>query len=147
MSDFISSVHVVLGFDFGLKRIGVAVGQSITRTAQALTTLNAKQGAPDWHTLDKLVREWQPTVFVCGHPLDMQGNRQDITKAAEAFAAALEKRYGITVHLVDERLSSAAAKDYLIEMETKKTIKSQIDKVAAKLIIETWFRDAYNSTR
>ncbi len=133
--------QVVMGFDFGLRRIGVAVGQTVTGTAEGIATLLAKQGEPNWGEVDKLFHTWRPQVLICGHPVTLSGERQTITKQAEQFARLVGARYDMPVQLVDERLSSHAAKAYLIESGTQKTIKSQIDKIAAKLIVETWLKE------
>ncbi len=81
----------ILGFDFGTKRIGVAVGQTVTHDATPLTTLAAKQGVPDWHAVKQLVDTWQPKALVVGIPLNMDGTEQRLTTLARGFANALKR--------------------------------------------------------
>lgn len=125
------SSKVFLCFDHGEKRLGVAVGQSITATATPLQTLLCKNGKPDWNEVAGLIKHWQPSDFVVGMPLTMEGNRQQATEAAERFARQLHGRYLLPVHLADERLSS---------LEARQRLQSSynIDAHAAQLILESW---------
>jgi putative Holliday junction resolvase len=130
----------VLAFDFGLARIGVAVGQSITGTANPLPTLAAKDGTPDWQKVAALVKEWQPEKLIVGEPFNMDDTDQTITKRARKFANRLHGRFGLPVELNDERLSSAAARDEIFDFGGyQKLKKTQIDSIAAALILESWF--------
>lgn len=99
----------VLAFDFGLRYIGVASGQSITATASPVTTLSAQDGAPTWTEVKALVGEWRPTRLLVGLPLNMDDTESDMSERARRFAAQLEKRFALPVTLVDERLSSREA--------------------------------------
>ena len=128
--------EVLLGFDFGVKRIGVAVGQSITRSARPLRTVRAKRDKPDWAIITDHIRTWQPTSLVVGLPLNMDGTDQDNTYRARRFSRQLEARYALPVHLVDERLSSAEAESRL---RAQGRPDDEVDPVAAQLILETWF--------
>ncbi len=128
--------EVLLGFDYGAKRIGVAVGQSITGSARPLKTARARHDKPDWETITELVRTWQPTRLVVGLPLNMDGTEQDITNKARRFGRQLEARYSLPVHLVDERLSTAEAESRL---RAEGLHDDEVDPVAAQLILETWF--------
>jgi len=131
----------LLAFDFGLARIGVAVGQSITQTATPLSTLSAKQGKPDWQQVEKLIKQWQPQQLIVGEPLNMDATDQAITLAARKFANRLTGRFGLPCQLVDERLSSAAAREEIFESGGyKKLKKTEIDSVAAALILESWLQ-------
>ena len=96
----------VLGFDFGIKRIGVAVGQSLTKTATPLSPLAADKGIPNWQVLQQLITQWQPTQLVVGLPLNMEGHEQFITRRTRAFIKALHAQTQLPVHSIDERLSS-----------------------------------------
>ncbi len=130
----------ILAFDFGLARIGVAVGQTITGTANPLPTLLAKDGVPDWNKVETLIKEWQPDMLIVGEPFNMDRTDQQITKRARKFANRLHGRYGIRVELNDERLSSAAAREEIFEFGGyQKLKKTQIDSIAAALILESWF--------
>ena len=134
------SPQVLLGFDFGFRHIGVAVGQTITQTAEPLTTLSAKGGVPkSWDTLTALIKKWQPNGFVVGIPLNMDGTPQPITDAARAFGEMLSDQYNIPWYSQDERLSTVAAKEALFEREGFRGLKKQnIDSMAAVLILEGW---------
>ncbi len=130
----------ILAFDFGLARIGVAVGQSITQTASPLNTLKANNGAPDWQQIEILLQQWQPSKVIIGEPFNMDGSDQAITVQARKFGNQLHGRFGVQIEMVDERLSSAAAREAIFDFGGyKKLKKSQIDSVAAALILESWF--------
>ena len=122
----------VLAFDFGLKHIGIATGQTITRTASALTTISARDGQPDWQSVRNLVREWRPVRLIVGLPLNMDDTESDMSERARAFAARLEKETGIAVAMADERLTSRAVG------ESQSGGRDQSHAAAAALIAETW---------
>ncbi len=133
-------MNQILAFDFGLARIGVAVGQQITQTASPLNTLKAKDGSPNWLEVEKLIKEWQPKLLVVGEPFNMDNSDQDITLRARKFGNRLHGRFGLPIEMFDERLTSAAARDEIFESGGyKKLKKTQIDSVAAALILESWF--------
>ncbi|TQV89016.1 Holliday junction resolvase RuvX [Aliikangiella coralliicola] len=130
----------VIAFDFGLARIGVAVGQAITQTASPLDTLKANDGVPNWTQVEILLKHWQPKKVLVGEPFNMDGTDQEITLRARKFANRVHGRFGVQVEMVDERLSSAAARDELFEFGGYQKIKkSQVDSIAAALILESWF--------
>ena len=104
------ATHTLLGFDYGQKRIGVAVGQTVTATARPLITIDCTAKGMPWHRLDPLVALWQPDALVVGLPLLADGSYGNVARAAERFARRLGERYGLTVHRIDERLSSWVAK-------------------------------------
>ena len=124
-----------LCFDFGTKRIGVAYGQSITGTAQPLQTLAARDGIPDWQEIEKLVTQWQPSVFVVGLPFNMDDSESELLLRARKFGQRLEGRLHKPCYGVDERLSSFEARGQLLRGEADATV----DSLAAKLILESWF--------
>lgn len=131
--------EILFGFDFGMKRIGVAVGQTVTGTARPLATLKAAQGVPEWKTLDKLINTWHPDAFVVGIPLNMDGTEQPITERARLFSSALEKHYQLPVFGMDERLSTRDAKERLFAEGGYKALQDgQVDRVAAQLILQNW---------
>jgi len=135
----------ILAFDFGLARIGVAIGQSITQTATPLSTLNAKDGIPDWLQIEKLIKEWQPSMLLVGEPLNMDSSEQSITLRARKFANRLHGRFGLPFQMVDERLTSVSAREEIFEYGGyKKLKKTQIDSVAAALILEAWYHTQEN---
>lgn len=130
-----------LGFDFGCKRIGVAVGQKITATAKPLPTLNATDGVPDWNLMTKLMKEWRPLAFIVGLPTKTDGSPQYTTPLAEAFAEELKTRFSLPVYLVDERFSTVEARSKLFEEGGyRKLQQTQIDSIAACLILEQWMQ-------
>lgn len=134
---------VYVGFDFGYKRIGVAVGQEITQTARPLSTLNAKDGVPDWSTVEKLIREWRPIALVVGVPTCIDDSEQYTTPAAKAFARKLRKQFNLPVHLVDERLTTVEARAQLFAEGGYRKIKNTpIDSIAACIILEQWLQQA-----
>jgi putative Holliday junction resolvase len=130
--------YTCLGFDYGSKRIGVAVGQSLTGTASALTTLNTLQGQPDWKAISTLIQEWQPSRLIVGLPVNKDGSLHDTSKAAQRFGNRLNGRYNLPVYHVDERLSSSEAEQRLSHRSGKYS-RADIDKLAAQIILETWF--------
>lgn len=133
---------VLLGFDFGLKRIGVAVGQGVTKTASPLQTLAAKSGVPDWHEIKKLISKWRPDALIVGIPLNMDGTEQKMSQHARAFADQLRKRCEIPVHEIDERLTSKEARARLFTQGGFKALQDgQVDAMAAQLILQNWFAE------
>lgn len=135
-----------LAFDFGLRRTGVAAGQSITASAAPAAVLEMRDGAPDWAVMDRLIKEWAPDRLVVGLPYNMDGSEQDITRRARAFAAELEKRYRCPVLTIDERLSSKEAEARLKELRQegrKRVQREDIDCAAACVILESWFHSQY----
>jgi putative Holliday junction resolvase len=130
---------VLLAFDFGSKRIGIASGNLLTRTASPVTTLTVGRDVP-WHSLDQLVADWAPNLLVVGLPGDQQ---RAINTMIEDFVAMLAARYGLPVATVDEALSSAAARSALNEgrasgRHARPVTRDRIDRHAACLIAEQW---------
>jgi len=112
------AARTLLGFDFGLKRIGVAVGQEMTGTASALTTVAARDGKPDWDAISRLIHEWQPDAVVVGLPLNMDGSDHELSRRARRFGNQLHGRYNLPAHFIDERLSSleAEARQFVVTL-------------------------------
>lgn len=133
---------VYLSFDFGMKRIGCAVGQSLLKTATPLNNFNANQGIPDWTLVEKLLQQWQPAALIVGYPCHIDGSEQFTTRAAKKFANRLHGRFGLPVHLVDERLTTVEARQRLFdEGGYRKIADSDIDSVAAQIILEQWLSE------
>jgi putative Holliday junction resolvase len=136
--------ELILAFDFGLRRIGVAVGNTGTRTATAIGVLPAR-GAADWESVSACVREWSPRRLVVGLPYNMDGSETVLTTACREFAAELSSRFQLPVDLVDERLTSSAAQADLREARRsgarrRRVRREDIDANAARLILETWLQ-------
>jgi putative holliday junction resolvase len=130
----------IIAFDFGTKKIGVAIGQPITQTAQPLDTLYSVDGGPPWAKIQALFDEWQPDVIVVGLPLNMDGTEQEISRLARRFSNRIAGRFNLKVELQDERLTSAEARQIMFDRGGAKRLqKSQIDSIAACLILEDWF--------
>lgn len=128
-------MQILLGFDYGQQRIGIAVGQGITRTATALCTLTSSAGAPDWPRISGLIEAWHPQALVVGLPCHADGSDSDMTHAARKFARQLEARYGLPVHTMDERLSTHVA----AELQGRDNRGSAgIDALAARIILQDW---------
>ena len=100
----------LLCFDFGTKRIGVAVGQTLTDTASPLEIITVRNNRPDWERIGALINQWQPQALVVGNPLNMDGSRHPIGAAVDAFARKLQGRYRLPVLQADERLSTVEAR-------------------------------------
>ncbi len=135
---------VVMGFDYGRRKIGVAVGQTLTGTAQALATVPARNGQPDWQRLQALVSEWQPQLLVVGAPLGPNGETTPISQAAHAFGQTLSRQTGLPVEQWDERHSTQAARSWYRESRqqglSRRRQASQLDGMAARLMLEDWLR-------
>lgn len=128
----------VIGFDFGTKRIGVAYGQNLTNTAQALEEVPAKDGIPNWRDIENILNEYQPELVVTGLPLNMDGTENEMCQRARKFAKRIHGRFGIKSLLWDERLTSNAAKNIKPSANYK---KNAVDSLAAALILESWFEN------
>lgn len=139
----------LLGFDYGLRRIGVAVGQPLTGTASPLEAIAARDGKPDWDAVARVIDEWQPAALVVGLPYNVDGSRQEITARAEKFMRQLAGRFGLTVHAVDERYSSQQAEERLKtarrEGRRGRIRKEEIDSAAACILLENHFHSGPDS--
>lgn len=125
----------LLGFDFGDKRVGVAVGQTVTGAARELVTLNSHCSRPDWEGITALIAEWQPVALVVGLPLDADGGEQAMTHRARRFRNQLRGRYNLPVYLVDERYTSMEAER---QLKGGRSAVGDVDRVAAALILQAW---------
>lgn len=131
-----------MAFDFGLRHIGVAMGNSLLDTTEALPILLAKDGVPNWQAVQALVKEWGPEQLVVGDPLNMDGSDSELCLRARKFARRLEGRLGLPVDMADERLTSFEAKQDLKEQGHSGDFKRQpIDSYAAQLILKTWLAE------
>jgi putative Holliday junction resolvase len=123
-----------LAFDYGTRRIGVAVGQTVTATASPLRGLDVRNSKPDWDAIGKLIREWQPAGLVVGLPLHKDGAASAMTEAAQGFGRQLQNRYRLPVYWINEHLSSHAAAERGANADDR-------DAVAAQIILETWLAE------
>lgn len=129
----------ILGFDYGTKYIGIAFGQTLTNSAQALTTIVNINGIPNWLAIQKIIREWQPNVLAVGLPLHMDNTEQTITLLAKKFTQELQEQFKLPVYQIDERLTTIEARSQLFSQKGYKGLtKSAIDSYSAKLIVEDW---------
>ena len=139
-----SDVQTVLAFDFGLKRIGIAAGDTLTASAAPRPAVVVRQQGPDWDAITREVRTLSPGLLVVGAPYNADGTPGALAPAARRFAAELERRFGLPVNLVDERWSSleatATLKAQRSSGERKRRVrKEDIDSAAAAVILQRWF--------
>jgi putative Holliday junction resolvase len=128
-----------LGFDFGMKNIGVAVGQELTKTANPLTVIKAREGIPDWDQIKNLIEQWQPQLLIIGLPFNMDGTEQEMTKAARRFGNRLNGRFQIPIDWQDERLSTFEALEQLgIRSKMQSNKREDVDRISAQLILQSW---------
>ncbi len=132
----------LLAFDFGEKRIGVAVGNSISRTAQPLLTIQDERNAPRFAAIAGLIGEWQPAALVVGLPCNDDGSPHELTRLCQRFANRLKGRFGLPVILVDERYTSTAASSRLNEAGIRGIRqKPLLDQVAAQEILQAYLEE------
>jgi len=140
---------IVLAFDFGTRRIGVASGNTLTRMPQPLCTLEYKQHLP-WNEIDQLLRDYLPRQLVVGMPYNTDDTPTTLTPIVKAFADELAVRSKLPVEVFDERHSSQEAERELaylrnIGLKTRRVTHADVDKLAAKVVLQRWF-DARQST-
>ena len=151
--------ELIMSFDFGFRRIGVAVGQRLTGTATPLGIVGAVDGVPDWTQLEKLIKDWQPVRFIVGLPLNMDNSESDMSHRAARFAEKLSGRFGIPAETMDERLSTfevrqtgtvvkesstgkKGATGRIRASRKKVTPRKRVDDLAAVVILESWLRQS-----
>lgn len=132
----------VFAFDFGIKRIGVAVAELALGTARPLTVITAEDNRARFAAIAALIDEWKPIRLIVGEPQHADGSDHAVAQLARRFAHRLEGRFGIPVELIDETLSSHAAGERLRERGTRKPLKANLDAEAACVILETWIAHA-----
>ena len=132
------NARVLRGFDYGTTALGVAVGAERTGTARGLTATKAYAGKPDWAALTRVIEEWHPALLVVGLPLNMDDTEHEVTQAARRFGNQLAGRYNLPVETIDERLTSIEAEGILAETGRTRPTKTDVDKLAAELILQTW---------
>lgn len=134
--------RLLLGFDYGSKQIGVAVGQVITGQARELCILKAQNGVPDWQKVEALIKEWQPDAIVVGLPLNMDGSKSEMSDRAEKFARRLNGRFNLPVHTHDERLTTYEAKGQRLQQGQNSGYRERpVDALAAALLLQGWLEE------
>ena len=129
-------MNVLLGFDFGTHKIGIAVGQQLTGTATPLETIGLVAGKPDWQRIADLIEQWQPSALVVGLPQQEAAGQGHMAEPARRFARQLQGRFHLPVHLANEHLTSREAWARLGGRASRDL--TRVDAFAAKLILETW---------
>ena len=140
MPDIPTQHHVYLAFDFGERRTGVALGQSITASARPLTTITSTDKQPNWRQIESLLKEWQPTQLIVGMPGDIEENKA-LCKKITRFCAELAIKSGLSVVTHDETLTSDEAYVHLKNKRRSvkgKINKQDIDQIAAAILLESW---------
>jgi putative Holliday junction resolvase len=131
-------LNTLLGFDFGPRKIGVAVGQRLTGSATPLMTVPAWQQRAKWQAIERLITEWQPEEAVVGLPYNMDDTEESWCHQVRRFGRQLEGRFHLRVHFIDERLTTYEARTHLNRRAAQRGL---LDAVAAQLILETWLRE------
>jgi putative Holliday junction resolvase len=132
----------IVAFDFGIRRIGVAVGESMIGLAHPLTEISGEESGPRFAAIAAVIDEWKPQHLVVGLPLAADGSEHDLTRRAQRFARQLEGRFGLPVSLVDERYTSVEAESGLRETGARRALREKrIDSAAAQLILQQFFHD------
>ena len=134
---------LALGFDYGLARIGVATGQTLTQTASPLTALSAKDGTPQWEEIEKLLAEWKPDVVVVGLPLHEDGTMSDMAERAKKFGQRIHGRFGVQVAFIDEYHSTRDAREHLNYKGRAGDQDGKLDATAASVILERWLGEQH----
>lgn len=142
--------ETILALDFGRRRIGVAIGQTITASASPAGFIRNTQDGPDWHKISEIVDEWQPDRIVVGLPLHADGSASEMSEHVTAFAAELG-RLDLPVHMQDERHTSQEAEELLKNERAMglrgRIRKEEVDSAAAVLIAERWLQQNSRSTK
>lgn len=134
------AVGRILAFDWGLKRIGVAVGNGLLGTSEPLCILRARDGVPRWQDVAQLLEQWQPEQLLVGEPINMDGTAGEITRRAQRFGRQLEGRFMLPVALVDERLSSREAR----LRRGDEGQQDHVDAEAAQIILQSWLSQRHS---
>lgn len=131
----------VLAFDFGTRHIGVAIGQRFTRTARPLNPLKADHGVPQWPQIAKLIQEWKPDALLVGMPLNMDGSDSNMSDRARVFARLLVEKHQLPVLMIDERLTTFAARGQLLQGRNQGREDPRAHGIAAQLIAESFLNE------
>lgn len=138
-----NTAQTLLAFDYGLRHIGVAVGQALITSSNPAGIVRARDGVPDWNAITKLMNEWQPQLLLIGLPLNMDGTDSPMSLRARKFSRQLQEKYKIAVELIDERLTSFAAKQTRREMQSNTDFgRDTVDAEAACIILQDYYNRA-----
>ena len=135
-----SNIETVLAFDFGLKQIGIAFGQTITKQSTGIKIIKAKNGIPNWDEIKTIVEDWNPNTLIVGLPVNMDDSESEMSSLARAFAKGLKDRIHKSVKLMDERLSSREAKNKVKEVFNNFDA-TNADHIAAAIILQSYLND------
>lgn len=137
----LNAPQMIMAFDFGTQKMGMAVGQSMIESASPLALFPMKDGIPDWNQLLKIVKQHQPTLFLVGLPLNMDDTESELSARARKFARRLRHQTNIETLMVDERLTTREARSELDQYQSQgRGKKLAADSIAAALFIESWYR-------
>lgn len=140
----VNAPQMIMAFDFGTQKMGMAVGQSLIESANPLALFPMKDGIPNWDTLLKIVKQYQPTLFLVGLPLNMDDTESELSARARKFARRLRHQTNIETLMVDERLTTREARDELESYQIQgRAKKLAADSIAAALFIESWYRHPF----
>ena len=146
-SDLNTTAQTIMAFDFGTQKMGIAVGQSLIQNTNPLALFPMKDGIPSWEELLKIVKQWQPDLFLVGLPLNMDDSESDLSRRARKFARRLRHQTNIETWMVDERLTTRDARHDLANLQAQGQAKRiQADSLAAGLLLESWYREPHGVT-
>lgn len=136
--------QMIMAFDFGTQKMGMAVGQSLITSSNPLALFPMRDGIPNWDNLLKIVKQYQPNLFLVGLPLNMDDTESELSARARKFARRLRHQTNITTLMVDERLTTREARDELDHYQAQGRGKNvAADSIAAALLIESWYREPH----
>ncbi|MEG0483040.1 MAG: Holliday junction resolvase RuvX [Acinetobacter sp.] len=138
----LTTPQLIMAFDFGTQKMGMAVGSSLIQSATPLALFPMKDGIPNWDNLLKIVKQHQPSLFLVGLPLNMDDSESELSTRARKFARRLRHQTNIETVMVDERLTTREARDELESYQAQgRAKKLAADSIAAALFIESWYRN------
>ena len=138
----LNTPQMIMAFDFGTQKMGMAVGQALIESATPLALFPMKDGIPNWDNLHKIIKQYQPNVFLVGLPLNMDDSESELSARARKFARRLRHQTNIETWMVDERLTTREAREELEFYQNKGQAKRlSADSFAAALLIQSWYRD------
>lgn len=143
-SDLNTTAQTIMAFDFGTQKMGIAVGQSLIQNTNPLALFPMKDGIPNWEDLLKIVKQWQPDLFLVGLPLNMDDSESDLSRRARKFARRLRHQTNIETWMVDERLTTRDARHDLANLQAQGQAKRiPADSLAAGLLLENWYHEPH----